>query len=70
LSDHQVGTQASVGDVGTSALLPITEAGTQDYVGDVGVSSSPPIIDTDPINKVPSTSAQGPTADPIQIKPP
>jgi hypothetical protein len=67
-SDHEVETQALVGDVGTSAPPPVNEAGTQGSVGDVGVSSSPPITDVDPINSMPGTSAQGPTADPIQIE--
>jgi hypothetical protein len=39
-------------------------------VGDVGASTSPPIIDEDAINSVPSTLAQDPTADPIQIEQP
>jgi hypothetical protein len=42
----------------------------QGFVGDVGASSSLPIINVDPINSVPSLSAQDPTTDPIQIEQP
>jgi hypothetical protein len=39
-------------------------------VNDVGTSAPLPFIDVDPINSIPSTSAQGPTMDPAQIEPP
>jgi hypothetical protein len=68
LSDHEVGAQTLADDVVTSPPLPATGAGTQGYVGDVRASTSLPIIDVEPINSVPSTSAQDPTADPIQIE--
>jgi hypothetical protein len=57
-SDHEVGTWASVDNVGMSAPPPATGVRTQDSVGVVGATSSPPIIDMDPINSVPSTSTQ------------
>jgi hypothetical protein len=67
-SDNEAGTRTLIDDVVTSPQPPAAEASAQGFVGDVGASTFPPVIDMDPINTVPSTSAQDPTTDPIQIE--
>jgi hypothetical protein len=68
--DLEVGAQTLVDDVRTVTPPPAINAGTQGSVGDVEASTSPPVIDGDPINTVPSTSAQDVTADSILIEKP